>query len=70
MGEGQSGGVGMGLGEEEERETAFGEVKEKKTEEITMMREIYSKESQGQYLSNHVIKGSSLMVCLFYSCEK
>lgn len=53
-----------------ERETAFGEVKEKKIEEIVMMSIIYSKESQGQHLNNQVIKGSSLMGRLLYSCEK
>lgn len=62
--------MGQGLGGKEERETAFGEVKGKKIEEIVMMSIIYSKESQGQYLNNHVIKGSSLMGCLLYSCEK
>lgn len=62
--------MGQGLGGEEEQETAFGEVKGKKIEEIVMMSIIYSKESQGQYLNNHVIKGSSLLECLLYSCEK
>lgn len=70
VGEGQRGGDGIGTGRRRGKRNCIWGSKRKKIEEIVMMSIIYSKESQGQHLNNQVIKESSLMGRLLYSCEK